>query len=173
MAELHHEEAFLLSAANSIEADMIEAILNANDIPVLRKYRESGGYLKIYMGDTIYGVDLYVPQPLLDKAREIIKVAREASQDEDFAENSRANDEIPEEPMNNGTAGEDEIPEENKLEKESKEEKCDMSDNEELILQEEKVNRKRRLNSWIILLLFTPGILWVIIALIVYLFEQF
>lgn len=172
MAELHHEEAFLLSAANSIEADMIEAILNANDIPVLRKYKESGGYLKIYMGDTIYGVDLYVPQPLLDKARDIIEVAREASQDEDFAENA-AIDKIPEDPMNNGTAGEDEIPEESKLEKESKEEKCDMSDNEELISQEEKVNRKRRLNSWIILLLFTPGILWVIIALIVYLFERF
>lgn len=140
MAKLHHEEGFLLSAASSIEADMIEAILKSNDIPVLKKYKESGGYLKIYMGDTIYGVDLYVPQPLLDKAREIIEFSREAPMDETFPDNIVAETE---------------------------------QDNADLSAQADKFNHKRRLSSWLILLLFIPGIIWVIITLIRYLFEQF
>lgn len=83
----NNAEAFLLSVSSSMEADMIESLLKADDIPVLRKYRESGGYMMIMMGSTIYGVDLYVPCDMLDKAREIVANSREASKDADFPDN--------------------------------------------------------------------------------------
>jgi hypothetical protein len=91
-------EAFLLSVTSSMEADMIESLLRANDIPVLRKYRESGGYMMIMMGSTIYGVDLYVPGDMLDKAREIIDSSREASKDAAFPDNVKPEETIGEAP---------------------------------------------------------------------------
>jgi len=66
-------EAFLISVANTIEASILEAKLGEYDIPVLQKSKEAGGYLNIYMGMSPYGVDLYVPSKLLDKAKEIIR----------------------------------------------------------------------------------------------------
>lgn len=83
----HVMEAFLLSVGTNIEADMIESLLRANDIPVLRKYREAGGYLMVMMGGTVYGVDIYVPEDLLDKAREAVENSREASEDASFPDN--------------------------------------------------------------------------------------
>ncbi len=83
----HSHEAFLMTVVNNIEADLIEAILKNDDIPVLRKYREAGGYLTVFMGDTIYGIDLYVPDKLLDKANELIETSRSASSDEQFPDN--------------------------------------------------------------------------------------
>lgn len=135
-----YEEAFLISTADSIEAGMIEALLTANDIPVLKKYRESGGYLKIVMGDSMFGVDLFVPAELLEKAVEIIENSREASKDEAFPYNV-----IPEETNSSGP---------------------DKSDDIDLTEQEQRISRKRRLVSWIVILLFTPGLLWLIIFLI-------
>jgi|LSQX01.3.fsa_nt_gb hypothetical protein len=87
------KEAFLITADNSINADIIEAILKDNNIPVLRKYREAGGYMMVFMGGTIYGVDLYVPQQLLDKAKEVIDTSRNASKDEQFPDNIEPEDE--------------------------------------------------------------------------------
>lgn len=68
----YDREAFLTSTGNGIEAQIIETLLNSNGIPVMKKYREAGDYLKIYMGGTNFGVDLYVPSKLLEKAKEII-----------------------------------------------------------------------------------------------------
>ena len=70
--EYDDEAAYLTSVSNRIEAEMIEALLNSHGIPVLKKSREAGGYLDIYMGATIFGLDLYVPSKLLKKAKEII-----------------------------------------------------------------------------------------------------
>ena len=70
--EYDDEAAYLTSVSNRIEAEMMEALLNSNGIPVLKKSRGAGGYLNIYMGATIFGVDLYVPSRLLKKAKEII-----------------------------------------------------------------------------------------------------
>ncbi len=104
-------EAFLLSVSSSMEADMIESLLKANDIPVLKKYRESGGYMMIMMGSTIYGVDLYVPSDMLDKAREIVDGSREASQDAAFPDNVKPEGTIGETPEEedgeNGDTSED------------------------------------------------------------------
>jgi hypothetical protein len=70
------QEAFLISTENSIEAEMIEGLLNADEIPVLKKYDDGGDYLKIYMGGVTSGVDLYVPSHLLDKAKEILEASQ-------------------------------------------------------------------------------------------------
>lgn len=64
---------FLVSAADNFEADIIEAKLEAYGVPVLKKHRETGGYLQVYMGASPFGLDLYVPSKLLDKAREILE----------------------------------------------------------------------------------------------------
>lgn len=74
-------EAYLTTVANSIEADVMESLLRAENIPVLRKYKEAGAYLDIYMGSTSFGVDMYVPSRLLEQARELIN-----SQPEEFQE---------------------------------------------------------------------------------------
>jgi len=93
--EYDDQAAYLTSVSNRIEAEMIEAHLNSNGIPVLKKSREAGGYLGIYMGATIFGIDLYVPSKLLEKAREIIAsnpenieedVQQDYSEEEDSSE---------------------------------------------------------------------------------------
>lgn len=163
-------EAFLLSAVDSIEADMIESILRANDIPVMKKYRESGGYMKIVMGNSIYGVDLFVPEQLLDRATEIIDNSREASQDDTFPYNV-----IPEETISSETK----ICEPDKSEQvmrepvmyESISGEPEMGEDAELIEQEQRIGHKRRFVSWIIILLFSPGLIWLIIIFIKYLFS--
>jgi hypothetical protein len=61
-------------------------------IPVLRKYREAGGYLTVLMGGTIYGIDLYVPENLLGKAADILDTSRSASDDALFPDNAEQDD---------------------------------------------------------------------------------
>ena len=70
----HDEGEFLITVGSDIEAGIIEAKLESEDVPVLRKYKDAGGYLSIYMGASLYGIDLYVPSKLYEKALEIIKV---------------------------------------------------------------------------------------------------
>mgnify|MGYP000495693716 CR=1 FL=1 len=64
---------FLVNAKDEIEFSIIESKLKQAAIPVLKKYKESGGYLTIYMGNTPFGIDVYVPSKLLKIAREIIR----------------------------------------------------------------------------------------------------
>ncbi|MDF2988881.1 MAG: hypothetical protein K0R50_4391 [Eubacterium sp.] len=66
------KEVYLTTVTNSIEAETLEALLQANNIPVLKKFREAGAYLEIYMGTSNFGVDIYVPSDLLDKAQDIM-----------------------------------------------------------------------------------------------------
>ena len=68
------KEALLTVASNDIEAGMIESMLSTENIPVLRKQRGAGQYMKIYMGMSTEGVELYVPAESLEKARELIRV---------------------------------------------------------------------------------------------------
>jgi hypothetical protein len=76
----YEAEAFLVSAGSDMQADILESKLKFYGIPVMRKYRENGGYLKIYMGATPFGIDLYVPSTLLEDARELIANKAEATE---------------------------------------------------------------------------------------------
>lgn len=152
-----YNEAFLLTAADSIEAGMIEALLNANDIPVLKKYKESGGYIKIVMGDSIYGVDLYVPAELLDKACEIIENSREASQDDAFPYNVISEDTIDSTQVRNDPMNSENLMKNNDFKN---------NDGAGLAEEEQKINRKKRLVSWIIILFLMACLLVLAIILI-------
>ena len=82
------EAVFLVAAANEIEAQIIIAKMEAADIPVLTKHRESGSYMKIYMGTSIFGMDLYVPAGAYEDAKELpyaTQILPEDIKDEDFA----------------------------------------------------------------------------------------
>ncbi|RQD68590.1 MAG: hypothetical protein D5S00_08595 [Tindallia sp. MSAO_Bac2] len=68
------KEELLTVAANDIEAGMIESMLATENIPVLRKQRGAGQYMKIYMGMSTEGVELYVPAESLEQARKLIQV---------------------------------------------------------------------------------------------------
>ena len=65
-------EALLTTVQKTYEADNIAALLSMEDIPILKKHRGTGGYLDIYMGTSMYGIDIYVPSECLDKAKEIL-----------------------------------------------------------------------------------------------------
>lgn len=76
---VYDKESHLISVADGVEAGYIEAILNANNIPVLKKYRSTGAYLELYLGMSGSGVDIYVPSKLWDQARELLTEQTEAS----------------------------------------------------------------------------------------------
>ncbi|HEX2944996.1 MAG TPA: DUF2007 domain-containing protein [Clostridia bacterium] len=178
-------EAYLLSVGSSMEADMIESLLKANEIPVLRKYRETGGYLMIMMGGTIYGVDLYVPEDLLEKAREIVDASRAASLDEAFPDNIEPDSEMAEagvepdqpegEPEANGESGPQEsASEEEPDQQETMSEEAENPQEEPDIQAEGRtIDRRRHRNAWIILIFFIPGFFWMVFVLVKYLYELF
>ncbi len=64
---------FLIGAADEIEAGIIETLLRSSQIPVLKKYREAGAILQIFMGMTSFGIDLYVPANCLEQAEELLQ----------------------------------------------------------------------------------------------------
>ncbi|SNX54531.1 DUF2007 domain-containing protein [Thermoanaerobacterium sp. RBIITD] len=67
------KEALLTSVYDDIEADIVESLLNSYDIPVLKKYKGAGVYMKVFMGKTKLGIDIYVPSKFFDKAKEILE----------------------------------------------------------------------------------------------------
>lgn len=74
---------FLTNAADEFEAGIIESKLKEARIPVLRKHKEAGSYINIYMGNTVYGIDLYVPSKLFVEAKEIIETDKMELSEED------------------------------------------------------------------------------------------
>ncbi len=67
------EPVLLINVKDSVRAGMLETLLTEANIPVLRKYPETGQYLQILMGASIYGADLYVPAESLEMAKSIIE----------------------------------------------------------------------------------------------------
>lgn len=55
------------------EAEMIEALLNDNNIEVIVRHDEFGGYSMIYMGYSAYNIEFYVAEADYDQARELLK----------------------------------------------------------------------------------------------------
>lgn len=72
---------FLVSSADGFEADILAAKLEAFGVPVMKRHKETGDYLKIYMGASPFGIDLYVPSQQLEKARDILENIPEVSED--------------------------------------------------------------------------------------------
>lgn len=68
----HMKITYLTTASSDMEASMLQELLLSNNIPSIKKYREAGGYLSIYMGDTSFGVDIYVDREQLPLAKSVI-----------------------------------------------------------------------------------------------------
>jgi len=66
------EPCILVSNASQLDATMICALLEDAKIPFFIKDRGSGGYLKIYMGFTVYGQDIYVDRICYADAKELL-----------------------------------------------------------------------------------------------------
>lgn len=63
----------LVTALNDTEEMIFEGILEGNGIPFLKKKRETGGIMEIYMGFSLYGSDYYVEESLLDEATSLLE----------------------------------------------------------------------------------------------------
>ena len=70
--------AFAVSVGERVEADELTAYLSSFDIPTRVRYRAAGGHMTVLMGNT-YGVDIYVPEKLLDEAMVLIEQYQTAS----------------------------------------------------------------------------------------------
>lgn len=67
------EGVYLTTARNSLEADILESKLRSEGIPSIRRYRGASNAMEILMGsDTVFPIDLYVPEETLEDARNII-----------------------------------------------------------------------------------------------------
>ncbi|MGM0499065.1 MAG: DUF2007 domain-containing protein [Bacillota bacterium] len=65
------------------EAEMIEALLNDNNIEVIVRHDEFGGYSMIYMGYSAYNIELYVAENNYKQAKELLKDLNIESQNQD------------------------------------------------------------------------------------------
>jgi len=67
------EWAYLTTIEDDREVDIIESLLKSYGIRILRKYKWAGGFLKVFMGVSSYGVDIYVPKSRLETARDLLE----------------------------------------------------------------------------------------------------
>ena len=72
------------------EAEMIEALLNDNNIEVIVRHDEFGGYSMIYMGYSAYNIELYVADKDYEQARELLNSLNleRDNQDDEVVESS-------------------------------------------------------------------------------------
>lgn len=92
----YDEEVLLTTVGSVIEADVIEAKLKSNGIPVFVKHQKAGNYVYIFTGMSSIGIEIYVPAKLINIAKELIKVEenykeqeQEEKEFEDLVNNSR------------------------------------------------------------------------------------
>lgn len=88
----------LVSFGDHLEAELLQEILRQRGIPTYTQERESGGYMKVLMGYSIFGEDIFVKTSDYEAAKECL----------DEYESLRVNDENEE----GGEAGEAEASEE-------------------------------------------------------------
>jgi hypothetical protein len=77
---------FLINVKDEFEASIIETKLWQAQIPILKIYKEAGSYNKIYFGNIIFGIDIFVPSQQYSLAQELIKFEENMENDisEDF-----------------------------------------------------------------------------------------
>ena len=79
----------LLTVSNQVEAGMVEELLKNEQIACYRRDRELGSFLRVSMGYSVYGEDIYVSKDQLENAREVLKdsfLAGQEDQDEEDAD---------------------------------------------------------------------------------------
>ena len=74
----------LTTLYDTVAAELVSALLTEEGIPFLRKDRGTGGMMRILAGTTLSPIDIYVPDALLTKAREVLQAT--AAEDGEDAE---------------------------------------------------------------------------------------
>jgi hypothetical protein len=131
----------LITVPNSTESSIIESLLNSYDIPVLRKAKGVGGLLEVYTGVTQFGVDLYVPSKLIEKAKNILENQVE------LQDNSVESDQIE---LQDNLVEPDQIEE------------------PDFYNEEKKHRNLRSAGSWVILLFFLSPVLIVLLICLIF-----
>lgn len=67
----------LTEHADQIESGILQDLLRQEGIPVLVKDVGSGGYLKVYMGYSVFGDALYVQRGQYERACELLQMLRQ------------------------------------------------------------------------------------------------
>lgn len=76
---------YLTTVKDSMEAGILESMLDSEGIPCLKKYRGASNAMEIIMGsNSAYPIDLYVPEKALEDAKNIITAV--PISDEELAE---------------------------------------------------------------------------------------
>ena len=70
----------LLTVSNQVEAGMVEELKN-EQIACYRRDRELGSFLRVSMGYSVYGEDIFVSNDQLENAKEVLKDSFLAAQD--------------------------------------------------------------------------------------------
>lgn len=69
----YRDGVYLITAEDSLEADVIESKLRSEEIPCLKKYIGASNFLEITMGGSFTNpIDIYVPERALEDAENII-----------------------------------------------------------------------------------------------------
>lgn len=62
---------YVATLVNQDEMELLKNIYKDHDIPCWLKHRESGEFMEIYTGTSMYGIDIYVPQEEYEEAKAI------------------------------------------------------------------------------------------------------
>ena len=62
----------LISVENAVHAQMIAGVLEGNGIKCWIRDKESGDYMSVYMGYSVFGKDLYVDEADVKRAEELV-----------------------------------------------------------------------------------------------------
>lgn len=74
-----HDLRALTGLVSDMESQMLQDVLRQAGIPVLARDTGSGGYLKIYMGYSVFGETLYVHAQDYDRAVALLQALRQNS----------------------------------------------------------------------------------------------
>lgn len=78
---VHESRALLKTTADEMEAGLVYGLLDSAGIPVYKGYPEAGSYVKAIMGNTIFGVNIYVPESCLEEAEELLEMMENPGED--------------------------------------------------------------------------------------------
>lgn len=91
--QIDSQPVFLISGSTESDSMIIEGCLRSADIPFLKKDRESGGYLRVVSGFSVFGSDYYVPSALWTKAQAALEATGFCDNRENDMNPSQANGE--------------------------------------------------------------------------------
>lgn len=84
----HDEDVELLTTVyDNMELSVLRSVLEGENIPYLLKERGSGSSVRIIMGFSMYGTDVFVPKEILEQAKEILEAYQNSTPIEEDVEN--------------------------------------------------------------------------------------